>query len=85
MGGKKSTVSQSVSALNLVQVTYLCVDPLEGGVILVHLEVDLRGGDGQSPPGHQDGGDELGRAAQDHWACRERRVEEGGGSHVLRQ
>ena len=53
-----------------VRVTHLGVDPLEGRVILVHLEVDLGGGDGQSPPGHQDRGDELGRAAQNHGACR---------------
>lgn len=51
-----------------LQVTYLWVDPSEGGVILVHLEVDFSGGDGQSPPGHQEGCNELGRAAQDHWA-----------------
>lgn len=48
---------------------YLWVGPLERGVILVHLEVDLGGGDRQSAPRHQHGGHELSRAAQDHWAC----------------
>lgn len=56
-----------------LQVTYLWVDPFEGRVILVHLKVDFSGGDGQSPPSHQDRGNKLGRAAQDHWACRVQR------------
>ncbi|KAG7243071.1 hypothetical protein INR49_016446 [Caranx melampygus] len=38
-------------------------------VILVHLKVDLSGGDGQGSPRHQDRGNKLGRAAQNHWAC----------------
>lgn len=50
--------------------TYLWVGPFESRVILVHLEVDFSGGDGQSPPGHQERGNKLGWAAQDHWACR---------------
>lgn len=76
--GEKKTCSSQSACFKLglhtcSQVTYLRVDPFEGRVILVHLEVDFSGGDGQSPPGHQDGGNELGRAAQDHWACRVQR------------
>lgn len=74
----------SEAALNrgCLQVPYLWLDPSEGWVILVHLEVDLSGGDGQSPPGHQHGGHQLGRAAQDHWTCR---VGGGGGPHRINQ
>lgn len=54
---------------NLFQ-PYLCVGPFERGIIFIHLEVHFAGGDGQSPPGHQHRGNELGWAAQDHRACR---------------
>lgn len=66
----KQTTRFSLTLHTCLQVTYLCVDPFEGWVILVHLKVDFSGGDGQSPPGHQDRGNKLSRAAQDHWACR---------------
>lgn len=49
---------------------HLGVDLLEGRVVLVHLEVDLGRGDGERPLGHHHGGDELGRRAQHHGACK---------------
>lgn len=53
--------------------THLGVDLLEGRVILVHLEIDFRGGDGQRPLGHHHGGDELCRRAEYHRACKAKR------------
>lgn len=57
--------------------THLGVDLLEGLVILVHLEVDFRGGDGERPLGHHHGGDELCRRAEDHGACKARAAASG--------
>ena len=53
---------------NVVGVTYLGVEPCEGRVILVHLEADLRGGDGEGPTDLQQRADQPGRAAQHHRA-----------------
>lgn len=50
--------------------THFRVDLLEGRVILIYLEVDFCCGDGESPLGHHHGSDELGRRAENHWACK---------------
>lgn len=57
--------------------THLGVDLLEGRIILIHLEVDLCGGDGERPLGHHHGGDELCRRAEDHGACKARAAASG--------
>ena len=48
--------------------THFRVDLLEGGVVLIHLEVDFGRGDGESPLGHHHGSDELGGRAENHGA-----------------
>lgn len=48
--------------------TYRGVKPFEGGVILIHFEIDLGRRDGERPSRHYYWGHELGWGAEDNWA-----------------
>lgn len=72
--------SKPPAALPSRRFTHFWVDFLEGRIILVHLEVDLGGGNGERPLGHYHWGYKLRRCAEDHGPCKTRAATSGCGT-----
>lgn len=56
--------------INGAWVPYLWIDALEAGLLFIHLEVELGGGDGQGAFYHHSRSHELSAGAHVYWAWR---------------